>query len=170
MRNNIKYIVFVIISLFSCKSMNNGVDNIFELKYIQENYSRNDLLLIMGIGNNLNDDITCTWKISFEELDKQEYYTFYELVNNINLIKIINNSMFFINNYFGKMYTNKMYFHSVEYVTVNNNIFGDNMNISRNDWLIIVSYKNYENDFMEKVFVLPDYRIIISSNNYEEVR
>jgi len=169
MRNKIFiYTVFLIFSLFSCKSMNNGVKNSFELKFIQENYSRNDLLFIMGFGED-GHEMDCTWKISFEELDKQKYYTYNELVNNIDLKKIKNNTIYFINNYFGKRYKNNLFFDSIEYITINDNRFGDKRNIKRNDWIIIVSYNNYENNFMEKVFILPDYRIIISSNNYEEV-
>ena len=147
---------------------NENINDFYEINFIQENYNRDNLLLIMGIGNS-EGEMDVTWKISNEELEKQNNYTLYELIKNINIITLINNSTYFINNYFENRYTNKMYFHSIEYITVNNKKYGNSKNIKRNDWIIILSYNWYDDIFNEKIFILPDYRIIISSNNYEGV-
>jgi hypothetical protein len=172
----IKYFISIGILLTSCVMIDKNnvkyenIDNIvLELEFIQENYERNDLLFIMGYGPNINE-LTSTVKISPEELNRQEYLTLYELIDNINIIKLINNSDYFINNYFRKMYTEEeLYFNSIEFITLQNEIFGNNKNIKRNDWIIALSYSKYGGISREKIFVLPDYRIIISSNNYEGI-
>ena len=162
-------VVFAVILLSSCSTIDKNISgDFYKISYIRENYDRDDLLLIMYIGSS-EGEVYCTWKISAEELEKQEKFTLYELVNNIDTVRLINNSTYFINNYFEKRYTNKMYFHSIEYITVNNKRFGDKTNIKRNDWVIVLSYKKYDDVFNEKIFILPDYRIIISSNNFENV-
>ena len=179
---------FVIISLFSCQkntdeesdiqpvidseiNMEETVDaiNVPEIKYLQEDYTRDDLLMIMDFRPYV------TYKVSKEELEKQEYFTHQELVNSIDLIKLIDISTYFMNNAFRKGYVDEQYFHSVEYITVNNEEYGASKNIKRNDWVIILSYLFFETDdphngmVREQIAMLPDYTIIISSVNFEGV-
>ena len=180
MKFKIKYICFlsgITILLLSCNienkkiMKNNNIDVEDEkiiIEYLQEDYTRSDLLYIMGIGS-YEGEISCTWKVSLEELVKLKEQTLQELINTTNMERLIKNSNYFINNAFGNMYTNRMYFHSIDYITVNNKKYGEDTNTKRNDWIIIISYKTYDSDFNEKVFVLPDYRIIISSNNFEGI-
>jgi hypothetical protein len=174
---NKNYLVFIfifnIIFYSSCVTHDGGINNNFKiyenikLSFIQEDYERKDLLYILGFGS--NEETICVWKISSEELDKQECFTFYELVNNIDVNRLINNGNYFLNNYFGGLYQNNMYFYSIEYLTVNNLRYGEDANQKRNDWIIILSFNKYNSTFNEKVLILPDYKIIISSNNYENI-
>ena len=172
---NIVLLFSCVLLLFCCntfKNENNRIKSIDEndiinLIFIFENYERDDLFYILGIGS--NEETVCTWKISIEELNKQEYFTINEIINYINVNKLLNYSNYFLNNYFFGMYKNRMYFHSIEYITVNNKQFGENINIKRNDWIIVLSYNDFYSNFNEKIFFLPDYRIIISSNNFEYI-
>jgi hypothetical protein len=142
--------------------------NLSEIEFIQEDYDRNDLLLVAGIYSS-DGGMGTNWKISIEELEKQENFTLNELVEKINFVKSFNISLFFINNAFPYTNYDKMYFSSIEFITTNDIMYGNNRNIKRNDWVIVLSYLQYDKYFLEKVFMLPDYRIIISSTNFEGI-
>jgi hypothetical protein len=182
--------------IFSNDSINEINKNVFRLEYIQEDYRRDDLFFILGY--TVPDDIfemyksmglvlteeerKITWKISPEELEKQGSVTLNELIKNTDIIKFITISSNFAYNILGQdfsrypntqYYQRTQFFKSVEYITVNNELYGNNKNIKRNDWVILLTYHFYTDDnnySLPIVFMLPDYRIIISSDNHEGVK
>jgi hypothetical protein len=109
-------IIFSIIVIVSCGYKHDNEKIILE--FIQEDYDRDDLLYIAGIGS--QGEINVTWKISREELEKQEELTLRELVNTIDIVKIIKHSDYFMQNMDKNYYAGRMYFHSIKYYTINN--------------------------------------------------
>jgi hypothetical protein len=169
MKINIPLLFLTMLLLTSFTNVSKNEMTIDNVTFIQENYSRNDLFFIMGISSDIDFGFSCTWKISKEELNKQKEITLDELIKEINIDNLIQNGNYFINNYFNGGYINNMYFYSISFDIVNVEKYGDDRNIKRNDWIIELSYLTYDGDFNEKVFVLPDERIIISSNNFEGI-
>ncbi|GHU77798.1 hypothetical protein FACS189462_0640 [Spirochaetia bacterium] len=144
--------------------------SIKDIAYFQDDYTRDDLLLIMSIGEG-------RWAVSEEEFSKFSEYTFEELYDIFDIPRAVTVADSFLKeNYIG-LHNNRKYFYSIEFVTVNNKIYGEEKNIARNDWVAVLQFDSYTDTVHfpmkqyvdELVFMLPDYRIIVSSNNWEGI-
>lgn len=157
-------------TIFSCNYGDEKDSSLKQINIIKENYTDKNLLLIQTIGN--ENETTCSWKISIDNLEKQNKQNLAKLLNNLNFNKCVKIANTFIEEAYSGEYKGKYFFKSMEYEVVNDNRFGDSLSIDRNDWILIFNYSKLNDDYnnvREKVFMLPNGAVIISSNNFENM-
>ena len=170
--NSLNRVMLILLLLFFslgitlCYAKNNQ-----GFEYVVTDYSKDDLIFISAIGSE-QDGVTCTWEISPAVLASCKMYTITSLVKSIDFNHLIEIASNFVDTHYGGMWKNKLHFISLGYQTINDQKFGKDKKVERNDWIIMVNFrdeKDNENEINETVFMLPDGRIIVSSNNFEEV-
>jgi hypothetical protein len=144
---------------------------ISSVHWIQEDYGRRDLLDIAGIGS--ETEITNSWKVSSESLQTQKEYTLQTLLEKVNLNVRVLEAIEFTNIAYNGIWKGQLNFVSMEYENVQQVKFGTDPYQLRSDWILVVNFREKSaNDdrISEKVFMLPDGTVIISNNNFEEVK
>ena len=172
--SKMKLVKYILVFLFciviaSCSNLKSET-HLSNLKFIQENYKKDDLLNIQSIGT--EDEITCYWGISEEHLGRQKKQNLQDLLLGLDYNKLYKYAEVFINEGFSGRYNSKYIFISMEYEFVNKKRYGNKTDIKRDDWIIVFNYSLPDDDYLmirEKVFMLPDGTIIISSNNFEDI-
>jgi hypothetical protein len=136
------------------------------IQIYQPDYTANDLLSIASIGDNTST--TCIWGINKSYLQKQLSFTKEEVYNKVDINKLIDTANYFIENAYNHNWKNKLFLSSISLQNV-----VDNINIkSRNDFIFVFTYKSQlnSNSEDEKIFMLPNGAIVLSSTNYEYIK
>ena len=158
-----------------------NITNIIEKAYINEvnntqlgdktiqvflpDYNSKDLLLIASVYD--GKQVTCLWGLNNSFLEKQKIINKDELLKIIESNKYMEKANYFINNAYNNLWTAKLTCSTFNIKVVNTKYISN----TRNDWFIEFIYKADINSVVEneKVFMLPNGAIILSSNNFEAI-
>lgn len=170
-KHNAPFLLIAFFSIITITSCNTNQVGTAHPGFVKTDYGAADLLSIMSVGN--DSETLFSWKVSPDELDTQKKLSLQELFYNFDFSGNLSNAYDFLNTHYNSMWKDKLSFVSMEYVTIDDEKFGSDLNVQRNDWVVIFNFRAKDvnrNSISEKVFMLPDGRIIISSTNFENVK
>lgn len=134
-----------------------------DVRLYQVNYSRKNLKFIQGLSSSKNlGKMHCTWKIGQELIDIQSNFTEKELKKHIKKEKLKEIADYYIR----ELCKRELFFSSYELHSL------DEVN---KKWIIYFVYVEKEHTckkeyWDEVVFMLPDGTIVVSENNFEEIK
>jgi hypothetical protein len=138
-----------------------------DIRLYQANYSRKNLKFISGItSTETPEQYSCTWQIGRELLDIQSNFTEKNLNEYIEKEKLNEIADYYIKELYNQKYARTLYYSSYEIHPLDEN---------NGKWIIFFIYvtKDHQGDknyWDEVVFMLPDGTIVISENNFEEIK
>ncbi len=112
------FIIFTISNAFSSESGQYG-GIISSIHFLREDYMRTDLLTIAEVGS--VSEVTNTWKVSSETLDRQKSFSLSKLLKEKNMGELILMAIDFTNVAYNGLWKEQLNFISMEYLNLENN-------------------------------------------------